>query len=134
MKVIQKICVGHDDTNPDMRICSFSDKAMTHLLRITSGTTRVTGTPVRRTRLNPPSIPSWSKLDSMILQRMQIAQQQMRKNKAELEIKDEFMAGFVISSANQRRFGLLKRDIQNTYKGQDDYPKTFEEAKRLLSN
>ena len=33
------------------------------------------------------------------------------KTKAELEIKDEFMAGLVISSANQKRFGLLKRDL-----------------------
>ena len=57
------------------------------------------------------------------------------KTKAELQIKEVFMAGLVISSANQKRFGLLKRDLQNAYlKGQDDYPKTFEEAKRLLSN
>jgi len=49
--------------------------------------------------------------------------------------KDEFMAGLMISSANQKRFGLLKRDLQNTYlKGQDDYPKTFEDIVRLLSN
>ena len=56
-------------------------------------------------------------------------------DKAELEIKDEFMAGLLISSANQKRFGLLKRDLQNSYlKGQDDYPKTFKDAKRLLGN
>jgi len=57
------------------------------------------------------------------------------KSKVEREIKDEFMAGLVISSANQKRFGLLKRYLQNAYlKGQDDYPKTFEETKSLLSN
>ena len=45
------------------------------------------------------------------------------------------MAGLLISSANQKRFGLLKRDLQNSYlKGQDEYPKTVEDAKRLLSN
>ena len=45
------------------------------------------------------------------------------------------MAGLLISSANQKRFGLLKRDLQNLYlKGQDNYPKTFEDAKRLISN
>ena len=57
------------------------------------------------------------------------------KTKAKLEIKEEFMAGLLISSANQKRFGLLKRDLQNSYlKGQDEYPKTVEDAKRLLSN
>ena len=30
------------------------------------------------------------------------------KAQAELEIKEEFIAGLVISSANQKRFGLLK--------------------------
>jgi len=33
------------------------------------------------------------------------------KTKAELQIKYEFMAGLIISSANQKRFGLLKRDL-----------------------
>ena len=37
------------------------------------------------------------------------------RNKAELQIKEEFMTGLVISSANQKRVGLLKRDLQNAY-------------------
>jgi len=57
------------------------------------------------------------------------------KAQSALEIKEEIMAGLLIISPNQKRFGLLKRDIQNSYlKGQDDYLKTFEDAKRLLSN
>jgi len=57
------------------------------------------------------------------------------KDQAELKIREEFMAGLLVSSVNQKRFGLLKRDLQNTYlKGQDDYSKTFEDAKMILSN
>jgi hypothetical protein len=37
------------------------------------------------------------------------------KTRAESEIKEEFMAGLMISSANQKRFGILKRDLQNSY-------------------
>jgi len=39
------------------------------------------------------------------------------------------MGGLLISSANQKRFGGLKREIHNAcLKGVDDYPKTFDTA------
>jgi len=63
------------------------------------------------------------------------AQSDNEKAQAELEIKEKFMAGLMISSANKKRFVLLKKELKKSYlKGQDDCPKVFEEAKRLLGN
>jgi len=142
VKAIQKICVGHDDTNQDMynvvQACKNmflfrqSDEALTkdYLRDFKSYWDTC-----EMYKAEPVSYPKLvqARLDEIAVNIALPSADE--KSKTELEIKDEFMAGLVISSANQKRFGILKRDLQNAYlKGQDDYPKTFEEANRLLSN
>ena len=141
MKAIQTICIGHDDTNQDMYNVVQACKN-TFLFRQNDETStkdyikdfKSYWDTCEAYQAEPSNHPKLIKVrleDIMAGTTATLAE----KTKAKLQIKDEFMAGLVIGSANQKRFGLLKRDLQNLYlKGQDKYPKTFEEAKRLLSN
>ena len=141
IKAIQKICVDHNDTNQDMYNVV---QACKHMFLFQQDNDTPTEDYIRDFKsywdtceayqaepANHPKLIKARLEDLMVGTTATLGE----KTKAELQIKDEFMTGLLISSANQKRFGLLKRDLQNFYlKGQDDYPKTFEEAKRLLSN
>ena len=144
INTIQKNCVGHDDTNQDMynvvqackNIFLFwkEDRTSTEDYLQDFKSYWDTCEAYKAEPAHHPQIVK-ARLGEIAPNPMTLVPTNIEKTQAESEIKEEFMAGLVISSTNQKCFGILTRDLQNSYlKGQDDYPKTFEEAKRLLSN
>ena len=133
---IQKICVGHEDTNQDMYNVVQACKNM-FLFRQEDGTStkdylrnfKSYWDTCEAYKAKPAYHPQLVKVKCNEITSNTTAGRQTTdvKAQAEQEIKEEFMVGLMISSANRNRFGILKRDLQNSYlKGQDDYPKTFE--------
>ena len=142
INAIEKICVGHDDTNQDMYNAVQACKNI-FLFRQEDGPStedylrdyKSYWDTCEAYKAEPAHHPQIVKMRLNEIASNPMAPTNIEKAQAESGIKEEFMAGLLISSANQKRFGILKRDLQNYYlKGQDDYSKTFEEAKRLLSN
>ena len=130
IKVIQKICMGHDDTNQDMYNVVQACKNM-FLFQQNDETS--TEDYVRDFKSYWDTCEAYQTEPSNHPKLIEVSVEDIRagttatsaeKTKAKLEIKEEFMAGLLTSSANQKWFGLLKRDLQNLYlKGQDDYPR-----------
>ena len=54
--------------------------------------------------------------------------------KATTDVTETFLGCMFVSSANQKKFGGLKKDLHNNFlMGRDTYHKTMEEAERLLA-
>ena len=141
IKAIQKICVGHDDTNQDMYNVV---QACKNMFLFRQDDTTSTEDYVRDFKSYWDTCEAYKAEPAYHPKLIKARAEEITTGPAptptditdaEKQIREEFMAGLLISSANQKHFGILKRDLQNAYlKGQDDYPKTFEEAKRLLGN